>query len=143
MTAVPHFIKLPHVELIGPGDIVLAATSTNLNLTHTIDTVLASYAGQQYVCKTVLEIDSVDIHLQSFSDAYTINVQSKCLVMSHVYLFILHPHINKYFLDIAESNYVYTRYNTLSCTLTSCSLQATYFCNNDYYCVARIISFNV
>ena len=77
VTTVPHLIVPPRVELVGPGDTVLAATSTALNLSHTLDPVLASYAGHQYVCKAVLEIELLDISLQSQSNAYTLNVQSK------------------------------------------------------------------
>ena len=80
VTTVPHLIVPPHVELIGPEDTVLAATSTSLDISHTLDPVLASYAGDQYVCQTALEIESLDIFLESQSNVYTVNVQSKIIL---------------------------------------------------------------
>jgi hypothetical protein len=73
VTVVPHLTSTPRVELSGPGDVVLA-TGTNLTLTHTLDPVLVSSAGQQYVCKTELEIESLGV-LQTSQSTYTITVQ--------------------------------------------------------------------
>ena len=76
MTVVPHLIATPRVELSGPGDVVLAS-STNLTLTHTLDPVLVSSAGQEYVCKATLAIPSLGVLQMSRSTTYTINVQSE------------------------------------------------------------------
>ena len=76
VSVVPHLTTPPHVEMTGPGEVVLAS-GTGLSLTHTLDPVLASDAGQQYVCKTVLEIESLGVSLESQSAAYTLTVLSK------------------------------------------------------------------
>ena len=81
VTVVPHLTSTPRVELSGPEDVVLA-TGTNLTLTHTLDPVLVSSAGQQYVCKTELEIESLGV-LQSSQSTYTITVQSKSIATQH------------------------------------------------------------
>ena len=73
MSAVPHLITAPHAELLGPGGFVLAS-GTNLSLTHTLDPVRASNAGQ-YVCRAALDIESVDVSLSSQSAIHTLTVQ--------------------------------------------------------------------
>ena len=65
------------MELIGPGDTVLATTDTSVTLSHTLDPVLVSNSGQQYVCRAVLEIEAVDIFLSSDTSPYALTVQSE------------------------------------------------------------------
>ena len=83
VTPAPYLTAIPvlQVELSGPGDVVLA-TGTNLTLTHTLDPVFVLSAGQQYVCKTELEIESLGV-LQSSQSTYTITVQSKSIATQH------------------------------------------------------------
>lgn len=76
MSVVPHLIITPRVELSGPGEVVVASDN-GLSLTHTLGPVLASNAGQQYVCKAVLEIESLGVHLMSQSTPYSLTVHSK------------------------------------------------------------------
>ena len=76
VTDIPYLAVSPTVELIGPGDINTAlAITTNLTLTHTLDPVMTSLAGQ-YTCRASVMIasDSVDVSGQSTS---TLTVQSK------------------------------------------------------------------
>ena len=87
VTVVPHLTSTPRVELSGPGDVVLA-TGTNLTLTHTLDPVLVSSAGQQYVCKTELEIESLGV-LQTSQSTYTITVQSKSIATQHCAIIVI------------------------------------------------------
>ena len=75
LSVVPHLIAAPHAELLGPGGFVLAS-GTNLSLTHTLDPVRASNAGQ-YVCRAALDIESVDVSLTSQSAIHTLTVQSE------------------------------------------------------------------
>ena len=77
VTVVPHLIEQPHVELIGLGDTVLAASNTSLEISHTLDPVLTSYAGQDFVCKAVLDIQVVDIFFESQSNPLAFTVKSK------------------------------------------------------------------
>ena len=79
MSVVPHLIIAPRVELSGPGEEVIAS-NTGLSLTHTLDFVLASDAGQQYVCNAVLEIESLGVRLMSQSAPYSLTVQSKYVI---------------------------------------------------------------
>ena len=81
VTTVPHLTTTPHVELIGPGGIVLASTDTSLNLSHILDRVLASHAGQQYVCMATLDIDELGLYLRSQSTTNALTVQSKSHIL--------------------------------------------------------------
>ena len=65
-----------HLELIGPGEVVLASTDT-LNLSYVLKYVLTSYAGQQYACKASVEIVGFDEPLVSQSSIYNLTVLSK------------------------------------------------------------------
>ena len=76
VSVVPHLVTTPHVELYGPGDVVLASDTT-LSLNHTLDPVLVSNAGHQYVCEAVLVIESLGSSLTTQSTSYTLNVQSE------------------------------------------------------------------
>ena len=64
------------MELIGPGDTVLATTGTSVTLSHTLDPVLVSYAGL-YFCKAVQEIEGLDEPLVSQSPNHTLTVLRK------------------------------------------------------------------
>lgn len=75
VSVVPHLITTPHVELIGPGGFVLAS-SANLSLTHALDAVNTLNAGQ-YVCKAVLEIESVNVLYQTQSTIHPLSLQCK------------------------------------------------------------------
>ena len=74
MTNVSHNNATPFVELLGPKEVVLA-NSTNFNLTHTLDFVLAVDGGL-YFCKAVLEIEGLDMPLESRSPIHPLNVFS-------------------------------------------------------------------
>lgn len=97
VSVVPHLITTPRVELSGPGEVVLAS-DTGLSLTHTLDPVLASNAGQQYICKAVLEIESLGVPLMSQSTPYSLTVQSKSMKKSGACdlnsMFILYTYMN-------------------------------------------------
>lgn len=88
VTVVPHLTATPRVELSGPGDIVLAS-GTNLTLTHTLDPVLVSSAGQQYVCKATLEIQSLGVLQMSQSTTYTITVQSESIATQYIRVLLM------------------------------------------------------
>ena len=87
MTEIPHLAVQPTVELTGPGGSV--ATVMGLMLTHTVDPVRTSDAGQ-YTCRASVDIPSVDISGQSSS---TLTVQSKSMemidCMRNNYIFLL------------------------------------------------------
>lgn len=74
MSAVPHLVT-SYVELSGPGMVVLA-NNTNISLTHTLDPVLSSNAGQ-YICRAVLEIEVLNVPLALQSSVHTLAVRSK------------------------------------------------------------------
>ena len=73
VTEVPHLAVQPTVELIGPEGSL--ATVVGLILTHTVDSVKTSDAGQ-YTCMASVDIPlaSVDVSGQSSS---TLTVQSE------------------------------------------------------------------
>ena len=77
VTEIPHLAVQPTVELIGPGGSL--ATVMGLLLTHTVDPVKISDAGQ-YICmaSVVIPSASVDVSGQSSS---TLTVQSKSVEM--------------------------------------------------------------
>ena len=70
----PYRDVTPTVELIGPGDSVLA-TNTSFTVTHTLDPVMTSHAGQ-YTCRAsvMITVVSVDVSGQNNS---TLTVQSE------------------------------------------------------------------
>ena len=55
VTDIPYLAVSPTVELIGPGDSVLA-TDMSFTLTHTLDPVMTSHAGQ-YTCRVSVGVD--------------------------------------------------------------------------------------
>ena len=77
VTEIPHLAVQPNVELIGPGGSL--ATAMGLMLTHTVDPVKTSDAGQ-YTCmaSVVIPSASVDVSGQSSS---TLTVQSESMEM--------------------------------------------------------------
>ena len=77
VTEIPHLAVPPTVELIGPGGSL--ATAVGLLVTHTVDPVKTSDAGQ-YTCmaSVVIPSASVDVSGQSSS---TLTVQSKSMEM--------------------------------------------------------------
>ena len=85
MTVIPHITTTPFVELLGPNEVVLA-NSTHFTLTHTLDPVLAVDAGL-YFCKAVLEIEGLDMPLESQSLIHPLTVKGNVILftcMSHV-----------------------------------------------------------
>ena len=76
VAATPHLdVTLTNVELIAPGDTLLETTTTSLNLTHTVDPVLASNAGI-YMCQAIVHIQGLDEPLISQSN-HTVTIFSK------------------------------------------------------------------
>ena len=63
MTDIPYLAVLPTVELMGPGDSVLA-NDMSFTLTHTLDPVMTSHAGQ-YTCRASVLVASVSIENRS------------------------------------------------------------------------------
>ena len=55
VTDIPYLAVSPTVELIGPGDSVLA-TDMSFTVTHTLDPVMTSHAGQ-YTCRASVGVD--------------------------------------------------------------------------------------
>lgn len=76
VTAVPHLISTPQVRLVGPQDTLLHH-QTGYNVSETLGPLTTSDAGQQYVCKAELEIESIDVSQIAESDNYTVTVQSE------------------------------------------------------------------
>ena len=74
VTDIPYLAVSPTVELIGPGDSVLA-TNMSFTVTHTLDRVMTSHAGQ-YTCRASVMITSVSVNVSSRSSS-TLTVQSK------------------------------------------------------------------
>ena len=70
---IPYLAVSPTVELIGPGDSVLA-TNISFTVTHTLDPVMTSHAGQ-YTCRASV-ISSVSVNVSSQSSS-TLTVQSE------------------------------------------------------------------
>ena len=73
VTDIPYLAVSPTVELIGPGDSVLA-TDMSLTVTHTLDPVMTSHAGQ-YTCIASVMIASVSVNVSGQSSS-NITVQS-------------------------------------------------------------------
>ena len=74
-TSTPYLAIQPTVELIGPGGSVLAATDMSLMVSHTLDPVMTSHAGQ-YTCMASVMIASVGVDV-SAQNSSTLTVQSK------------------------------------------------------------------
>ena len=70
---IPYLAASPTVELIGLGNSVLA-TDMSFTLTHTLDPVMTSHAGQ-YTCRASVMIASVSVDVSSQSSS-TLTVQS-------------------------------------------------------------------
>ena len=73
-TDIPYLAVLPTMELIGPGDILLA-TDMSLTVIHTLDPVMTSHSGH-YTCKASVMIASVSVNVSGQSTS-TLTVQSK------------------------------------------------------------------
>ena len=67
VTDIPYLAVSPTVELIGPGDSVLA-TDMSYTMTHTLDPVLTSHAGQ-YTCRASVMIASVSVNVSGQSSS--------------------------------------------------------------------------
>ena len=67
VTDIPYLAVSPTVELIGPGDSVLA-TDMSFTLTHTLDPVMTSHAGQ-YTCRASVMIASVSVNVSGQSSS--------------------------------------------------------------------------
>ena len=79
VTDVPCLAVMLTVELIGPGDIVLA-TDMSYTVTHTLDPVITSHAGQ-YTCRVTVMIASVSVNVSGQSSS-TLIVQSKFTLLN-------------------------------------------------------------
>ena len=73
VTDIPYLAVSPTVELIGPGDSVLA-TDMSFTVTYTLDPVMTSHAGQ-YICRVSVIIASVSVNVSDQSSS-TLTVQS-------------------------------------------------------------------
>ena len=74
VTDIPYLAVSPTLELIGPGDSVLA-TVMRFTLTHTLGPVMTSHAGQ-YTCRASVMMASVSVDVSGQSSS-TITVRSK------------------------------------------------------------------
>ena len=90
VTDIPYLAVSPTVELIGPGGSVLA-TVMSYTVTHTLDPVMTSHAGQ-YTCRASVMIASVSVDVSGQSNS-TITVQSEPIAMKYIYVYIL-PYYN-------------------------------------------------
>ena len=77
VTEIPHLAVQPTVELIGPGGSL--DTAVGLMLTHTVDPVKTSDAGQ-YTCRASVVIPSASVDVSGQSSS-TLTVQSKSVEM--------------------------------------------------------------
>ena len=77
VTEIPHLAVQPTVELMGPGGSV--ATAMGLMLTHTVDPVKTSDAGQ-YTCRASVVIPSASVDVSDQSSS-TLTVQSESMEM--------------------------------------------------------------
>ena len=86
VTDIPYLAVSPTVELIGPGDSVLA-TDMSYTVTHNLDPVMTSHAGQ-YTCRASVMIVSVSVDVSGQSNS-TLTVQSELVAImstiTHVY----------------------------------------------------------
>ena len=73
VTEIPHLAVQPTVELIGPGGSL--ATAVSLMVTHTVNPVRTSDAGQ-YTCRASVNIPSASVDISGQSSS-TLTVQSK------------------------------------------------------------------
>jgi hypothetical protein len=72
VTDIPYLAVSPTVELIGPGDSVLA-TDMSFTVTHILDPVMTLHAGQ-YTCRASVMIASVSVNVSGQSSS-TLTVQ--------------------------------------------------------------------
>ena len=72
ITGVPYNTTTPFVQLFGPEAVLV--NSTNFTLSHTLDTVLTKDAGP-YFCKAILEVEGLDVPLESQSITQYLAVQ--------------------------------------------------------------------
>ena len=77
VTDIPYLAVSPTVELIGPGDSVLV-TDISFTVTHTLDPVMTSHAGQ-YICRASVMIASVSVDVSGQSSSI-LTVQSMSLL---------------------------------------------------------------
>ena len=83
MASIPFLAVQPTVELVGPGDSVLAATDRGLTVTHTLDPVRTSHAGQ-YTCRASVMIASVSVNVSGQSNS-TLTVRSMSVEYSKLH----------------------------------------------------------
>ena len=81
VTDIPYLAVSPTVELIGKGDSVLA-TNISFALSHTLDPVMTSHAGQ-YSCRASVMIASVSVDVSGQSRS-NLTVQSMSLVLCEI-----------------------------------------------------------
>ena len=75
VTEIPHLAVQPTVELIGPASSNMVATVVGLMVTHIVDPVRTSDAGQ-YRCRASVDIPSASVDISAHSSS-TLTVQSK------------------------------------------------------------------
>ena len=75
MTEISHLAVRLTVELIGPGSNNVVATVVGLMVTHIVDPVRTSDAGQ-YTCRALVDISSASVDISGHSSS-TLTVQSK------------------------------------------------------------------
>ena len=75
VTEIPHLAVQPTVELIGPGSSNMVSTVVGLMVTHIVDPVRTSDAGQ-YRCRALVDIPSASVDISAHSSS-TLTVQSK------------------------------------------------------------------
>ena len=81
VTNIPYLAVSPTVELIGPGDSVLA-TNMSFTVFYTLDPVMTSHAGQ-YTCRASVMIASVNVNsnVQNSSILAVMSMSIHTLVM--------------------------------------------------------------
>ena len=84
ITGVPYITTTPFVQLFGPE--VVLVNSTDFSLTHTLDPVLAKDAGP-YFCKAILEVQGLDLPLESQSIIQYLTVQGNNIKLSHIKIY--------------------------------------------------------
>ena len=128
VTDIPYLVVLPTVELIGPEDSMIA-TAMNFTLTHTLDPVRTSHAGQ-YICSASIIIASVSVNVSS-QIVTILTVQSKsdykhllmyvCYISTMTELIVTPPLVPQPGVDVtlSRSDPLYAGTDlTLTCTVT-------------------------
>ena len=92
VTDIQYLAVSPTVELIGPGDSVLA-TDMSFTVTYTLDPVMTSHAGQ-YTCRASVMVASVSVDVSGQSSS-TLTVQSELVTIMST---ITHVHSLEFYL---------------------------------------------